>query len=260
MVDEDSLKVAQSMLEDVAKAVSAFEYVALSFQMVMSHGDDEPIVSRDDQERLKIRVEGLLRTCEAIERKLGADSPALSWLYFLRGRLYANYLPYQFPIPRYKSHKGQAIECYRRAIELAPSDGERGLAHYYLGRLHQVWDERSEAITNLQRAVELLGVDDEAGMDAAKTIEQIHAEKKGPCFIATAVYGSPLAAEVEILRDFRARVLDRFVVGRLFVRLYYRLSPRLARRIGRDAILRAITRTMLVAPLVRLARSVLSRV
>ena len=69
------------------------------------------------------------------------------------------------------------------------------------------------------------------------------------CFVATAAYGSPLAAKVETLRRFRdQRLLDN-PTGRLFVAAYYALSPSLANAIGSDRRLRALTRAAL-APLV----------
>ncbi|MBN1634918.1 MAG: metallophosphoesterase [Deltaproteobacteria bacterium] len=48
------------------------------------------------------------------------------------------------------------------------------------------------------------------------------------CFIATAAYGSPWAADVMTLRRFRDRVLYRHLPGRLFIRTYYHFSPGIA--------------------------------
>ena len=66
------------------------------------------------------------------------------------------------------------------------------------------------------------------------------------CFIATAAFGSPLEKHVQILRDFRDRILLNSSAGKVFVQFYYRSSPAIADKIAASEGLRLITRAMLM--------------
>ena len=75
-----------------------------------------------------------------------------------------------------------------------------------------------------------------------------------PCFVATAAWGSPLAAEIGALRRLRDRELLSHAPGRALVAGYYALGPELAAVIRERPWLRGLVRGAL-APLVRLARA-----
>jgi hypothetical protein len=68
----------------------------------------------------------------------------------------------------------------------------------------------------------------------------------GWCFIATAAYGTPMAGEVQILREFRDKYLLTNPPGRAFVDFYYRVSPPIAEFITEHPVLKPIVRVGLV--------------
>ena len=84
-------------------------------------------------------------------------------------------------------------------------------------------------------------------------------EKEDQCFVVTAVYGTPLAQEVNIMRVFRDEFLLRYQAGRLFVSTYYRVSPAAAQFISNRSPLRSFLRTVLLAPTVSMVKMTRSR-
>jgi hypothetical protein len=81
-----------------------------------------------------------------------------------------------------------------------------------------------------------------------KTPERIGGEVDA-CFVATAAYGSAMAADVQMLRHLRDAVLRKSVLGELAVQTYYTFSPAVATFVGESELLRSTARALLV-PLV----------
>ena len=69
---------------------------------------------------------------------------------------------------------------------------------------------------------------------------------KGGCLIATATYGTPMAEEVQILREFRDGYLLTNPVGQAFVDFYYEASPPIAEFLDQHPALKPIARVGLV--------------
>ncbi len=87
-------------------------------------------------------------------------------------------------------------------------------------------------------ALALIGI--AAGSDSG------HHGGGGPCFIATAAYGTPLVAEIDTLRAVRDTYLLDNAVGSAFVDTYYRVSPAIADAVAQSPVLAAVVRLMLV--------------
>ena len=80
------------------------------------------------------------------------------------------------------------------------------------------------------------------------------AERAGTCFIATAAFGSALAPEVVVLRDFRDTELVRRPLGRLVIRLYERVSPPMAQWIRRHPPMGSYVQRLCLSPFVWILR------
>jgi hypothetical protein len=84
-----------------------------------------------------------------------------------------------------------------------------------------------------------------------QAIGVIHQLEAQGCFVATAAYGSPFAAKIDLLRAFRDTYLMKTSLGRKGVDFYYRNAEPWAAWIAKHESLRALTRTLL-APVIGL--------
>jgi hypothetical protein len=101
-----------------------------------------------------------------------------------------------------------------------------------------------------QKLVLTIGFD--VGRDATLTITVPEV-----CFIATAAYGTPMAEQIQILREFRDGYLLTNPLGRALVGLYYRVSPPVAEFITEHPGLRPPVRAGLL-PAVAMSAAVVN--
>ena len=92
-----------------------------------------------------------------------------------------------------------------------------------------------------------------ANLNGNSTLERHSSSGGGGCFIATAAYGTPLANEINELRDFRDTYLMATPLGSTFVDTYYRISPAIADEVAQHSVLRSVVRVAL-APVVFIAK------
>jgi hypothetical protein len=97
-------------------------------------------------------------------------------------------------------------------------------------------------------------VDDVANVNAASTTITMNDNCSitatfrlvGGCFVATAAYGTPMAEEIQILREFRDDYLLTDPLGQALVGLYYNASPPIAEFIAEHPSLKPIVRVGLL--------------
>lgn len=65
------------------------------------------------------------------------------------------------------------------------------------------------------------------------------------CFVATAAFGTDLAEEIDVLRDWRDNTLKYNLFGRIFVKFYYRFGPYLAKIVEKSNLLKSLVRKII---------------
>jgi len=234
-----NLKVAISLLESVEGKIKQ------SFGNLVAIGP-----AHEYDADVHFRCKKLLEEIDAAVKKVNVPEVS-AFAAYLRGRLYAIH----GTLVGTRFTHNRAIKEYEQALQLGAKPEMIG---YYLGHLYAAWDDRQKAIESFRKTVDVLGVDDPMGLEAAQEIAKLEAKKKSGCFIATAAYGTDVHKDIAALYAFRDCFLLQSRFGRLFVRLYYRFSPSIARIIAQSQILRWTVRIALIMPIAALYRRVLA--
>jgi hypothetical protein len=101
------------------------------------------------------------------------------------------------------------------------------------------WTGNISTIANVNNATTTITISDNYSVIANFAVAT-------PCFIATVTYDTPIAEEIQILRDFRDEYLLTSPLGQRFVNLYYQVSPPIAEFITDHPSLKPIVRAGLV--------------
>lgn len=67
----------------------------------------------------------------------------------------------------------------------------------------------------------------------------------GGCYIATMVYGNYDHPQVLVLRKFRDDVLDKYIIGKWFIRNYYKYSPGMVNKLKNKKMINDVIRKLL---------------
>ena len=131
-------------------------------------------------------------------------------------------------------------------LEAEPNEG-----YQFVG-----WTGDVDTIGNVTAASTTIVMNDDYSITANFEEQEPPMTPYTGCFIATAACGTPMAEEIQVLREFRDEHLLTNALGQTFVNLYYRLSPPIAAFIAEYPGLKPIVRGGLV-PLVAVCGAVL---
>lgn len=138
-----------------------------------------------------------------------------------------------------------------------PMDKYNGLSelHHLRARCYVMLNKFEQAVEEFKKALEIQPDKEESrkGLEKTKELAQITKAKSKGCFIATAVYDSQFAPEVQILCRFRDNHLSKFpVVGIWLIRSYYKISPYIADIMKQSFFLKEFFKIVILIPVVRL--------
>ena len=118
-------------------------------------------------------------------------------------------------------------------------------------------------VTDFSRSINLDGTGDltEPGSIIGVRVNNAGAGGGGgsgdTCFIATAAYGTPMAEEINTLRQVRDTYMMNNVAGSTFVDSYYRVAPFIADKVADSPALAAVVRALLT-PFILLGKLILA--
>lgn len=238
MASDSERRVALALLQDIEQEVVNVIGNRVGVRKILNAYDP----------KLDLFLEHQFKQCELAEKKAPDDHEVQLQSAILKAQICGNW-----DKPFGVEHE-KATKYYEKAIALLGDDvqGEARVRYRYGLLCSLTSDRRQKATENFQRVMQICGIDSALGLESAKELEKLKDVKKGGCFIATATYGSPLAAEVLVFRSFRDRVLLTSRLGAVFVQIYYCVSPTAALFISKSRLLRGLTRRLLLEPILRL--------
>ena len=116
------------------------------------------------------------------------------------------------------------------------------LAKFY--RYPNIKEEYSKFISEIEKIVNSDKKTSKNNSNYSSNNNSSNTKKKG-CYIATAVYGNYDADEVLVLRKFRDKFLQKYFLGRNFIKLYYTISPTLAKKLKSEYPITKLTKKIL---------------
>lgn len=147
---------------------------------------------------------------------------------------------------RTNSRMLEAISFFSKSLEIQESSDIR----LRRAGLYLTLNDRQSALEDVEYLLANYSNDQEVYF-AARELKSKIETSKSRCFIATAVYAPSDVGKIDILRDYRDRVLLKTAVGEIFVSLYYVISPSIARVISKSIMLKSVVRTLLLDPIVK---------
>jgi tetratricopeptide (TPR) repeat protein len=233
-------KIALALLDEVETKVN--DYFGNTIAMpIMDDGYD---AERD------IFCKTMVEQCDLAEKK-STDAQVLLTSAILKAQCYGCW---QKPFNSRGTHKN-AKKYYERALELATTDEQKAEIYYRYALFARTsfMGNKQLSIENFEKAINYAGEESELGLICAAELEKTKQKKSG-CFIATAVYGTPYAKEVVLLKEFRDNWLLNYYFGRIFVKFYYSISPTIANKISKSNILKVITKSTVIIPLIKVVK------